>query len=444
MRYRKSIKIAKGVRVNLSKSGASLSVGGRGASVSMGSRGTYLNTGIPGTGLYSRQKIGGGPRSTSTKKSSGSQQVRYVDGSGTALPAGATQYDLSGGIKVEYDSEGQITLKDGNGRIITDPGTLRYIKKTPQYAAEVERLSRQREEQLEQETNAFVEIYKESCKVYPVQSYIAYTEAMEPEQYTRKEFTVPQPSRQEIEEELREEGNNSISTIKVWQKKKLVEEFVQTNIRTRLTQQMLEWKEAKDKFDLNEEAVEKEKNKEYMQKYMKEKAYFDKLLQNDEKTVDQALQSWITSVTFPFEFNIDYALKDSTLYVDLDLPEIEDIPLHYAQRMANGTVKVKNKTQKAIKEDYYKCVIGMAICFASHLFKCAIGVENIVLSAYTQRRDTKGLVNDDYIYSVKFERSKMAKMDLKESLENSFFSFENICVVKADKSFKTIAPFEVE
>lgn len=56
MRYRKSVKICKGVRVNFSKSGPSVTVGGRGCSVNFGNKGTYLNTGIPGTGFYDRKK----------------------------------------------------------------------------------------------------------------------------------------------------------------------------------------------------------------------------------------------------------------------------------------------------------------------------------------------------------------------------------------------------
>jgi len=58
LRFRKSIKIAPGVRLNLSKSGVSTTVGARGASVNIGKSGTYLNAGIPGTGLYMREKIG--------------------------------------------------------------------------------------------------------------------------------------------------------------------------------------------------------------------------------------------------------------------------------------------------------------------------------------------------------------------------------------------------
>jgi len=59
-RFQKRISILPGVRINLSKSGASASVGPRGADVNIGKDGITANAGIPGTGLSYRQKIGRG------------------------------------------------------------------------------------------------------------------------------------------------------------------------------------------------------------------------------------------------------------------------------------------------------------------------------------------------------------------------------------------------
>lgn len=58
-RFRKSFKVAKGVRLNVSKSGISTTIGKRGLSVSSGKRGTRLNVGIPGTGVSYSTKLGG-------------------------------------------------------------------------------------------------------------------------------------------------------------------------------------------------------------------------------------------------------------------------------------------------------------------------------------------------------------------------------------------------
>jgi len=65
-RYRKSVKIMPGVRLNFTNRGMSATLGPRGSSVSVSRRGTYLNQGIPFLGLSRRTKVGGGtaPRST--------------------------------------------------------------------------------------------------------------------------------------------------------------------------------------------------------------------------------------------------------------------------------------------------------------------------------------------------------------------------------------------
>ena len=54
-RFQKRVRIMKGLTVNLSKTGASLTLGGRGASVNLSKHGTKMTVGLPGTGLsYSK------------------------------------------------------------------------------------------------------------------------------------------------------------------------------------------------------------------------------------------------------------------------------------------------------------------------------------------------------------------------------------------------------
>ncbi len=50
-RFRKSIKLFPGVRVNFSKSGVSTSIGKPGATINISERGTRTTVGIPGTGI---------------------------------------------------------------------------------------------------------------------------------------------------------------------------------------------------------------------------------------------------------------------------------------------------------------------------------------------------------------------------------------------------------
>lgn len=59
LRFRRSIKLMPGVRINMGLRGASLSVGKRGASLNIGKNGLYGNVGLPGSGLSVRSKLSG-------------------------------------------------------------------------------------------------------------------------------------------------------------------------------------------------------------------------------------------------------------------------------------------------------------------------------------------------------------------------------------------------
>ena len=56
-RFRKSVRLFPGVRLNLSRSGMSVSVGGPGATVNLSRRGTAVTLGFPGTGLSYRHQF---------------------------------------------------------------------------------------------------------------------------------------------------------------------------------------------------------------------------------------------------------------------------------------------------------------------------------------------------------------------------------------------------
>lgn len=61
-RFSRRIKVAPGVRLNISNSGVSTSVGRKGAWLTFGSRGTRSTVGVPGTGVSYLQieRNGGG------------------------------------------------------------------------------------------------------------------------------------------------------------------------------------------------------------------------------------------------------------------------------------------------------------------------------------------------------------------------------------------------
>ena len=67
--FRKRIKIAPGITVNIGKKGiSSISIGGKGGSINLGKKSVHGTTSIPGTGLSYRKKLSGKTAKEALKK----------------------------------------------------------------------------------------------------------------------------------------------------------------------------------------------------------------------------------------------------------------------------------------------------------------------------------------------------------------------------------------
>lgn len=67
LRFRRTLKIAPGVRLNLTKTGVSTRVGPRGAGVTVGTSGTTVSAGLPGSGLHVSKKLPRRPKAAALK-----------------------------------------------------------------------------------------------------------------------------------------------------------------------------------------------------------------------------------------------------------------------------------------------------------------------------------------------------------------------------------------
>jgi hypothetical protein len=87
-RFRKSIKILPGIRINLSKSGVSTSIGRPGATINFSDRGTRTTVGIPGTGISYSERVSGGKTEhpTGERSDDGSRAIGCC-GASSRLPS---------------------------------------------------------------------------------------------------------------------------------------------------------------------------------------------------------------------------------------------------------------------------------------------------------------------------------------------------------------------
>ena len=162
---------------------------------------------------------------------------------------------------------------------------------------------------------------------------------------------------------------------------------------------------------------------------------------------EAAIAEWLSGAEAPIEFAVDTEVLESkgAVMIDLDLPEIEDMPKNTLSELADGTLKIKAKTRKQQREDYKTCVFGLGEFVASHVLGVVPQAEKVIVSAYTQRRDEKtGDAEDVFIYSVVFNRGDFKKgyqerdpYDFCGSLTSRFY-------VLSSGVLKKIAPFEPE
>jgi hypothetical protein len=397
MRYRKSIRIMKGVRLNFSKSGMSLTAGVRGASINVGPRGTYLNTGIPGTGLYDRKRISGPSYSSSRSSSS---RPSYTDIS----------------ITMGINDAGQEFIKDDDGNLITDDSLLRKIKRSDTYKAKMEDLRIKFLEDKEKEGNGFIEIYKLSPSLISEESVRNELAQLKPQEYQINSFDGKKPEASDIKPLLVSEAKTKIKSILFWTLKKKRNDYVESELPERLNKAIQQYEAEKASFDENERQTKIAKDIEYLSAYEHDKTEMESFLSGSQEWVEKKIESFLKDMTLPVNFSVsyEYDAENGGLKIDLDLPEIEDLPKQKASQLSSGKIKVKDKTQKELKEEYLRCICGLAFFFASSFFNVSSHIGKVLISGYSQRLSKKtGKVEDEYLYSVVFDREHFSTINIK-------------------------------
>ena len=442
LRFRKSVRICKGVKVNFSKSGASLSLGGRGHSMNFGGRGTSATFGIPGTGLSYRSQITSHHKSKSSSHRSSSSGARRP--SSVALP---------GSVQLKMNQDGKVEIQDNRGNPIYDQSVIRKIKATDSYKKMVQNLENQRQEKLVEayneakaENDRFIEIYKLSPQVDKQEQYIEILNSLRPPVYQRKQYEVPYPTediiRKQLVNEAKENVRGNILTVG-----RLRKEYVESNLQNRLNSAISLWTQQKNAFDTEEANNEISETARYNAEFNSNRQYMQDLINGEDQAVSEGVESWISSCELPVEINVDYEWhqNEHVMYLDVDLPEIEDIPEDEVVRLASGNLKEKKKTQATLKQEYVNLVFGLAIFISANVFNVSPALHGIVISGYTQRRNKAGDVNDEYVYSIKFTRDLFENSVLCNVNPQDFcMRFENRSNVTSSMLMKKIEPFEVD
>lgn len=167
--------------------------------------------------------------------------------------------------------------------------------------------------------------------------------------------------------------------------------------------------------------------------------------EGDEDTIESLVGSFMLNFDFAYPVKANFELEENVLYVDLDLPEIEELVNEYPTIVKEKIVN-KKKTSTQLKQEYAYTVMSLSAYLSAEFFNLSSFIDTIVISGFTTRRNNAGDLVDDYLYSIKFLRNEFEKCDLEkvDDIYEFILKFENrINFNNSNYSFKTIKPFEM-
>ncbi|MCC6476135.1 DUF4236 domain-containing protein, partial [bacterium] len=347
MRFQRRIKIAPGLRVNLSGSGIGFSAGPRGLALSSGPRGAHMHMGIPGTGISHASKL-----------------------SSTATQANPTSGTSNTGFsyRVKAEDNGSIRIEDVDGNLITDDAILGKIKRDNAYKAAVLEVSRRVKDRTDSKTDEMVNLYKMSPIIEPMDSWQTAINELRPAEYVMTPFVQQEPTEDDTRAELASEAAGLIQTWQFWRKNKMCEEYINSNLQERLKLRVDDWMKKKHQHDQSEQETKRVTDNGFIEAYQVEKSELESALGGDPDYLHKRIEELFEGMSMPFEFSADIEIQGSEVCLDLDLPEIEDMPLQKATILATGKVKVQDKSAKELREDYARCVTGLGFYITSGVF----------------------------------------------------------------------------
>jgi hypothetical protein len=399
LRFRRSVKLAPGIRMNFSGSGVSWTLGPRGASVGIGERGTFINASFAGTGLSARDRLSGGasPPSRSASAQSHAPDAHRPMGTTTAL--------------VRVLDDGTVEFTDSDGR----PLTAEWEKLAKVQGAETIRNSLA---QACDRNNADIEATLNIHQHTPAPSVRL--------RYELGVFVEPAP------------------IAPTQQKPRWWLSWLQSHIqtvaeknaasRTAHVARMSEWAQQKRTFDEGQQS---------------RRRFVEIEVATDPVAREVWVEEQLVAITWPRETTVNYELSvDCTsITLDVDLPEIEDMPTRTARPAERGfKVIYKAFGQRALEQNYARHVHGLLLRLVGEMYSALPMLETVIISGYTQRHDAAtGHKGDAYVLSLWVSKASWIKLDFDHFAQidpiEAFKQFEHRRDMTAAGKLKTIDPF---
>lgn len=260
-------------------------------------------------------------------------------------------------------------------------------------------------------------------------------------------FNIPEPTKESVRIELIKEAKHKIKAFLPWKQSKLRKEFVAKMLVPRYDDQFMEWSIKRNAYlslkgkyadainilqkNLDDLIIQREnfiksRTLELFDQEIKKwendrNVFYDSLrtctqniIDGDSDYVIYAITNVVQDDELPMEYFVDFVYNDEKgkVMVDLDLPELEDIPTRKIVKTPSGKKSIRPKNQTDLKSDYVSCVFGLAMYVAHLIFNVSLKIQEIEIMGFTQRQSANYAVTEDqYVFVVNFTRELFSSIN---------------------------------
>lgn len=229
-------------------------------------------------------------------------------------------------------------------------------------------------------TTAFVNIVKHSASIETeIQHYVNRLEHLQPAKYARKQCPALQPTKQSVKIELEEEADKKYYTL-FFSNSSIKKRYVEENLETTYADRLKKWEDIVSYFDYIESIVEAKANKEFYERFLKEKKILEDKLFGPDEYVKAGISEIKEDPNLPvrnLSCVIDYKQKDKVLDIIVDLNGEPAIPGDFAQLYATGKLWVKAKPARDLAFEKTSYYLGLAYYLSSKLFGLTLNISKI-------------------------------------------------------------------
>lgn len=356
LRFQKRITLIPGVRLNIGKKEASLSFGPGGASINIGKNGIFTNIGIPGSGFSFRNRLNSNNGKSPSLNSDIPELIKVV---------------------LKIDDSGILLFETDTGLPLPRNLIIKLKKEQPEIIFQALNLGA---EQINKNFDELMNLHYMTPS--PYQTKLSYPK-----------LTIPRPKKPVIK------------PINFWQKlcgkASIIE---QENIKklSLYEQALAQWDKIK-KTECEEE------------NYFNET--IDRALSGNQQAMEKVLAYILSGFTWAKDTQVSYEFKkESILYLDVDLPDIKDMPKKHAKIPSREyKLSIKEKTETQLRKDFCHLVHSILFRIAGEIFAALPALKDIIISGYIQRNNTaKGEVDDVYIISVEINLTQWVEINFSQ------------------------------